>query len=98
MLNPYAAIRQLERELEHAQLARVKAEDESRLYHAQLVAARESESQARKDWMDLIAKLPLFQPPPERQPLPAPMRRPIQHAADIEKIKMADYERDLGIN
>lgn len=98
MRNPYSRIRELESELYAAQLGRVKAEDDARLYHTQLVTARESESSARKDWMDLIAKLPLFQSPQDRPVMPPPIRRQVLQGADIEKQMIAQFEGELGIN
>lgn len=98
MTNPFTRIRELKSELYTAQLGRVKAEDDARLYHAQLVTARESESSARKDWMELIAKLPLFQAPFASPPPPPPSRKPVQHGAQIEKEMLAQYEKELGVD
>lgn len=107
--NPYRVIRELERKLEFVELARVKAEDECRVLHAQLTTARESESQARRDllakterfedWMaSLMHQRPVHGAEFERQPAPPPARRPAAHGAALEAQMIAQFEKDLGID
>lgn len=109
MLNPYARIRELERELYEANLARVKAEDDCRLYHSQLVAATESEAATRKsaeakserfeDWMAALMRQPpihgasTFEP----KPAPEPTRKQVRHGAVLESQRLEEYEKELGI-
>lgn len=91
-MNPFGRIRDLERQLESVELARVKAEDECRLLHAQLTIARESESQARKDLVAVVlnSKSEKITPPP-------PARRPTLHGAELENEMIAKFERELSI-
>ena len=101
MTNPFRRIRELERQVEIAELARVKAEDENRVLYAQRDCARESEAQARKDCMDLIARM--YQCPSQERPAaPPPVRRPTLHGAALEKAAYLQYamdaEKELGID
>lgn len=109
MLNPYKRIRELEREVEIACLARVKAEDECRLLHAQLSDLKDSESTARKalaaksdrieDWMAAMLGRPSLNGNEFPRPAaPAPSRRPTSHGAAIEQEMIAQYEKELGID
>lgn len=107
--NPFRVIRELEAKLESAELARLRAEDESRLMRSQVTAARESESQARKDlivkseriedWMaSLLHQRPINSTVFEKQVPPEPVRRPAAHGAALEAAMMAKYEKELGID
>lgn len=109
LYNPYARIRELEHQLERAELSRVRAEDEARLYHSQLVAAQEEAQKAWalfvqktekvEDWMaGLMRQPPLHnQAPVEPRPQPQPIVRPVAHGARLEQKLTEQYEHDLGI-
>ena len=109
MLNPWARIRELERLLEVAELARVRAEDEARRLHADNDSVRAAEKEARQeelrrmervsDWMALQSgKRAVFssEVPPAAAPLP--LSRGTRHGADIEKQMLMEAERGLGID
>lgn len=114
MINPWSRIRELERELEVANLARVKAEDDVRVAHAALVVARESESKALnlviakserlEDWMatHLMGRAPIHGAAFEKPKPPAPVRRPVSHGAALEAQETAAaielLEKELKID
>lgn len=113
MINPYARIRELEREVEIAVAGRIKAEDENRTLYAQMTAAREAEKYAMvllieksnkiEDWMaSLMGKPPINSNTYEKPKPPDPIRRPVQHGAMLEHQQMmaamAEIERELSID
>jgi len=114
VINPYSRIRELERDLMIAAEGRVRAEDENRLLHAQLAAARTEAAEAWKalnaksekieDWMAALMRQPPIHSnaPFDPKPAPPPTRRPMNHGAQLEALAeqamLADLERDLGIS
>ena len=114
MINPYSRIRELERDLMVAAEARVRTEDENRLLHAQLAAARDEAASAWKalnaksekfeDWMAALMRQPPIHSnaPYEPKPAPPPTRRPVSQGAQLEMqaeaALLAELERDLGIS
>lgn len=114
MINPYSRIRELERDLMIAAEGRVRAEDENRLLHAQLAAARTEAAEAWKalnaksekieDWMAALMRQPPIHSnaPFDPKPAPPPTRRPMSHGAQLEALAeqqmVEQYERELGIS
>ena len=114
MINPYSRIRELERDLMVAAEGRVRAEDENRLLHAQLTAARSEAAEAWKalnaksekieDWMAALMRQPPIHSnvPFDPKPAPPPTRRPMNHGAQLEALAeeamLEQMERELGIN
>lgn len=107
--NPWKQINELERHLEQSEAARVRLEDDNRAMFAHLQASRESEAKARdeasqqsakfQDWLAMAMGKPAIHGNGKARLDPVePMRRPIVHGADIERMMTAELERDLGID
>lgn len=114
MINPYSRIRELERDLMVAAEARVRSEDENRLLHSQVAAARTEAAEAWKalnaksekieDWMAALMRQPPIHSsaPFDPKPAPPPTRRPMNHGAQLEALAeqamVEQMERELGIS